>query len=71
MGNVKALINNSVADVKSAMECVLMTNPAQAMSDAIQAIEYINLQFMGEDHQKSRLAMLRTIVNKARRQLGQ
>jgi hypothetical protein len=41
------------------------------MSDAIQAIEYINLQFMGEDHQKSRLAMLRTIVNKARRQLGQ
>ena len=65
------LTHTSVTDAKSSLECTLAKDPARALADATATIDYINLQFMGEDHQKSRLAMLRTIVNKARRQLGQ
>jgi len=69
MENVKALLNTSVADAKSSLECVLQSNPQSALSDAQLAIDFIN-QYGNTAAQKSRLAMLATIVNKARKQLG-
>lgn len=69
MENVKALLNTSVADAKSSLECQLQSNPQQALADAQLAIDFIN-QYGNAEGQKSRLAMLTTIVNKARKQLG-
>lgn len=66
--NVKALLNTSVADAKSSLECQLGSNPQQAMVDAQLAIDFIN-QGSSLSGQKSRLAMLTTIVNKARKAL--
>ncbi|GJA53286.1 hypothetical protein KAM348_07090 [Aeromonas caviae] len=66
--NVKALLNTSVADAKSSLECQLGNNPQQAMVDAQLAIDFIN-QGSSLSGQKSRLAMLATIVNKARKAL--
>lgn len=68
MENVKALLNTSVADAKSTMECHLQSNPQQAMADAQLAIDFIN-QYGHAEGQKSRLAMLAAIVNKARKRL--
>ncbi|WP_421197317.1 hypothetical protein [Aeromonas enteropelogenes] len=68
MENVKALLNTSVADAKSSLECQLMSNPQQALNDAQLAADFIN-QYDSQVHQKSRLAMLNTIVNKARKTL--
>lgn len=68
MENVKALLNTSVADAKSSLECVLLGNPQQALADAQLAIDFIN-EYLDSDGQKSRLAMLATIVNKARKRL--
>lgn len=69
MDNVKALLNTSVADAKSTMECHLQSNPQQALADAQLAIDFIN-QYGNTEGQKSRLAMLATIVNKARKRLN-
>lgn len=69
MENVKALLNTSVADAKSSLECVLLGNPQQAMTDAQLAIDFIN-QYGNAEGQKSRLAMLAAIVNKARKRLN-
>lgn len=69
MENVKALLNTSVADAKSTMECHLQSNPQQAMFDAQLAIDFIN-EYLDSEGQKSRLAMLATIVNKARKRLN-
>lgn len=68
MENVKALLNTSVADAKSSLECVLLGNPQQALADAQLAIDFIN-EYLDAEGQKSRLAMLATIVNKARKRL--
>ena len=68
MENVKALLNTSVADAKSTMECHLQSNPQQALADAQLAIDFINQYGQAAKH-RSRLAMLTTIVNKARKQL--
>ncbi|MDM5141709.1 hypothetical protein OB959_18220 [Aeromonas bestiarum] len=68
MENVKALLNTSVADAKSSLECVLLGNPQQALADAQLAIDFIN-QYGNTEGQKSRLAMLSAIVNKARKRL--
>lgn len=68
MENVKALLNTSVADAKSSLECVLLGNPQQALADAQLAIDFIN-EYLDSEGQKSRLAMLATIVNKARKRL--
>lgn len=68
MENVKALLNTSVADAKSSLECVLLGNPQQALADAQLAIDFIN-QYGNAEGQKSRLAMLAAIVNKARKRL--
>ena len=68
MDNVKALLNTSVADGKSTLECQLQSNPQQALADAQLAIDFIN-QYGNAAAQKSRLAMLATIVNKARKAL--
>lgn len=68
MENVKALLNTSVADAKSSLECVLLGNPQQALADAQLAIDFIN-EYLDSEGQKSRLAMLATIVNKARKHL--
>lgn len=69
MENVKALLNTSVADAKSSLECVLLGNPQQALADAQLAIDFIN-EYLESEGQKSRLAMLATIVNKARKRLN-
>ena len=69
MENVKALLNTSVGDGKSTMECHLQSNPQQALADAQLAIDFINA-FANTEGQKSRLAMLATIVNKARKALS-
>ena len=42
MDNVKALLNTSVADAKSSLECLLMSNPQQALDDAQLAVDFIN-----------------------------
>lgn len=69
MSNVKHLLNSSVADGKSTLECQLLSNPQQALDDAQLAIDFINA-FVNTEGQKSRLAMLATIVNKARKALN-
>ncbi len=68
MDNVKALLNTSVADAKSSLECLLMSNPQQALDDAQLAVDFINL-YGQAINQKSRMAMLATIVSKARKRL--
>ncbi len=68
MDNVKALLNTSVADAKSSLECLLMSNPQQALDDAQLAVDFIN-QYGQAINQKSRMAMLDTIVSKARKRL--
>lgn len=68
MENVKALLNTSVADAKSSLECLLMRSPKQALEEAQLAVDFIN-QYGQATNQKSRLAMLTTIVNKARKHL--
>ncbi|WP_259230013.1 hypothetical protein [Aeromonas hydrophila] len=68
MYNVKALLNTSVADAKSSLECLLMSNPQQALDDAQLAVDFIN-QYGQAINQKSRMAMLATIVSKARKRL--
>ena len=42
MENVKALLNTSVADAKSSLECLLMSNPRQALEEAQLAVDFIN-----------------------------
>lgn len=69
MESVKALLNTSVADAKSSLECLLQNNPQQSMNDAQLAIDFIN-QYGQAANQKSRLAMLITIVNKAHKYLA-
>ncbi len=69
MNNVKYLLNTSVDDGKSSLECQLQSNPQQALDDAQLAIDFINA-FANIEGQKSRLAMLATIVNKARKALS-
>lgn len=64
MGNVTALLNTSVADAKSSLECQLMSNPAQAIKDSKACLDAI----CSDEHQRSRRAMLNTIINKARKQ---
>lgn len=68
MDNVKAILNTSVADAKSSLECLLMSNPQQALDDAQLAVDFIN-QYGQAINQKSRMAMLATIVSKARKRL--
>ena len=68
MDNVKALLNTSVADAKSSLECLLMSNPQQALDDAQLAVDFIN-QYGQAINQKSRMAMLATIMSKARKRL--
>lgn len=60
------LTNTSVTDAKSSLECTLANDPARALADAAATIDYIKEQ-RGPDSQKSRLAMLTTIINKARK----
>ena len=68
MNNVKYLLNTSVADGKSSLECQLQSNPQQALDDAQLAVDFIN-QYGQAINQKSRMAMLATIVSKARKRL--
>ncbi len=68
MDNVKALLNTSVADAKSSLECLLMSNPQQALEEAQLAVDFIN-QYGQAINQKSRMAMLATIVSKAHKRL--
>lgn len=70
MERVINLLNTSVNDAKSTFDCIMEHNPKQAMEEAQLAIDFINSQGSAEHH-KSRLAMLTTIVNKARKRLKQ
>ncbi|MFU1555312.1 hypothetical protein ACM3N8_16415 [Aeromonas sp. A04] len=70
MENVKALLNTSVADAKSSLECQLRSNPHLALSDAQLALDFMDSQDATGAAHKSRRAMLLTIVNKARKQLS-
>lgn len=70
MERVINLLNTSVTDAKSTFDCIMKHNPEQAQQEAQLAIDFINAQ--GEqEHHKSRLAMLTTIVKKARKRLKQ
>lgn len=70
MERVINLLNTSVTDAKSSLDCIIECNQAQAQQEAQLAIDFINSQGSAEHH-KSRLAMLTTIVNKARKRLKQ
>ncbi|MGL6429855.1 MULTISPECIES: hypothetical protein [Aeromonas] len=70
MERVINLLNTSVTDAKSSLDCIIEQNPKQAQQEAQLAIDFINNQGSAEHH-KSRLAMLTTIVNKARKRLKQ
>lgn len=70
MSNVVALLNTSVADAKSSLECLLLRNPQQAMGDAQLALDFIESQDATGTAHSARRAMLRTIVNKASKQLS-
>ena len=69
MERVINLLNTSVTDAKSTFDCIMEHNPEQAQQEAQLAIDFINAQGEQEGH-KSRLAMLTTIVNKARKRLN-
>jgi len=69
MERVINLLNTSVTDAKSSLDCIIEQNPKQAQQEAQLAIDFINNQGSAEHH-KSRLAMLTTIVNKARKRLN-
>lgn len=70
MENVKALLNTSVADAKSTLECQLLSNPQKVFNDALLALDFIDAYDYRITANKSRRAMLNTIVNKARKQLS-
>lgn len=69
MESVKALLNTSVADARSTLECQLLNNPAQALADATACLAALIAK--NDDRHRSRRAMLSTIANKARKQLSQ
>lgn len=70
MNDVTALLSTSVADAKSSLECQLQNNPRQAMSDAQLALDFLDSQNATGAVHRTRRAMLRTIVNKASKQLS-
>lgn len=69
MERVINLLNTSVTDAKSSLDCIIEQNPKQPQQEAQLAIDFINNHGSAEHH-KSRLAMLTTIVNKARKRLN-
>ncbi|MGY4028452.1 hypothetical protein ACW5WQ_21330 [Aeromonas rivuli] len=67
MNNVTMLLNTSVADAKSSLECQLQSNPQQALNDAQACFDVICARNDGRHF--SRRAMLITIINKANKAL--
>lgn len=70
MNDVTAILSTSVADAKSSLECQLMSNPQYALDNAQLALDFIDSQDATGTGHRARRAMLRTIVNKARKQLS-
>lgn len=69
MDKVKALINTSVADAKSSLECRLVNDPQAAKELAQKALEKLSPSFGSGN--LTRIAMLRTIVRKADKLLAE
>ena len=69
MNNVKYLLNTSVDD-GSTLECQLRSKPAAGPDDAQLAIDFIKPVWPKPRSTASRLAMLATMVNKARKALS-
>ena len=69
MENVTSLLNTSVADAKSSLECQLLSNPAKAGDMATACLDILLVN--NDGRHMSRIAMLRTIISKARKQLSQ
>ncbi|CAH8242718.1 conserved hypothetical protein [Vibrio aestuarianus] len=70
MDKVNSLINTSVADAKSTLECMLNKEPKKAKELAEKALDKLPLPMPHQRNgQMTRIAMLRTIVRKADKQL--
>ncbi len=68
MDKVNSLINTSVSDAKSSLECMLESNPQDAQELAQKVLDRLGKPSMGCGNM-TRISMLRTIVRKAEKQL--
>lgn len=66
MSNAVSFLSTSVADVRSTLECQLIHDPRGALMDAQTC-----LAALPQDQHRSLRAVLKTIINKARKQLGE
>ena len=70
MNSVKYLLNTSVDDGKSTLECQLRSNPQQALDDAQLAIDFINQYGQTAKHRSPPGHARPPSVNKARKALS-
>ncbi|MDE1350402.1 hypothetical protein L9W80_09585 [Vibrio aestuarianus] len=68
MNKVNSLINTSVSDAQSSLECMLARNPQEAKELAQEVLDRLGKPSMGCG-QMTRISMLRAIVRKAKKQL--
>ncbi len=68
MNKVNALINTSVSDAQSSLECMLANNPQDAQELAQKVLDRLGKPSIGSGNM-TRIAMLRAIVRKAEKQL--
>lgn len=68
MDKVNSLINTSISDAQSSLECMLARNPQDAKKLAQDALVRLGKPSMGCGNM-TRISMLRTIVRKAEKQL--
>ncbi|EGR1074285.1 hypothetical protein EFU47_08900 [Vibrio cholerae] len=68
MDKVNSLINTSVSDAQSSLECMLARNPQDAKKLAQEVLDRLGKPRMGCGNM-TRISMLRTIVRKAEKQL--
>ncbi|NAW98623.1 MULTISPECIES: hypothetical protein [unclassified Vibrio] len=67
MDIVNSLINTSVSDAKSSLECMLASNPQDEKELAQKVLDRLGKPSMGCGNM-TRISMLRTIVHKAEQQ---
>ncbi len=68
MNKVNALINTSVSDAKSSLDCMLANNPQDAKELAQKVLDRLGKPRIGSGNM-TRIAMLRAIIRKAEKQL--
>ncbi|MGL4829936.1 MAG: hypothetical protein ACRCXG_11630 [Vibrio sp.] len=68
MDKVNSLINTSVSDAQSSLECMLARNSQDAKKLAQEVLDRLGKPRMGCGNM-TRISMLRTIVRKAEKQL--